>query len=128
MSYVTGDTGFFDSFITLLETGVAQAAHAGAAAHRADAQAAMLGVKSGRRYGGHTAAAPGEPAGIVTTHLFESVQVDQDGNDAIVYSDDPVAVFQEFGTVRMPAHPFFFQGIVAGQAAAEAALAAWIGG
>ncbi len=73
-------------------------------------------------------AAPWERSGA----LLDSIGVSVAGDEAVVGSSDPVAVWQEHGTSRIPPRPFLAPAAAAhGEAAAQAvgaAVAAAIGG
>lgn len=47
-----------------------------------------------------------EMAPVDTGRLRGSIDVQRDGNNHTVTTDVPYAPFLEFGTTRMPAHPF----------------------
>ena len=74
---------------------------------------------------------PDDPL-LRTGELRDSIQVVADGSTAGAVSDDPVAVYQEMGTVRIPPRPFLGpagftskQGI---ERVVSAILFRWVGG
>jgi hypothetical protein len=102
---------------------IANAALAAAAGDMADLVRALLSQEPGAPHD-----APWQRTGTLET----SINASADGPEALIGSADPVAVWQEQGTPRIPPRPFL--GPVAAQsgaAAAEAvgaAVAAAIGG
>lgn len=54
----------------------------------------------------HTSSAPGSPPAVDYGFLINSVQSAQDGNDAIVFTDDEAALPLELGTAKVAARPF----------------------
>lgn len=66
---------------------------------------------SGRIYSGHRASAPGEPPTRVTGELQDSittaVEVTMSGVSGVVETEDPKAVYHEFGTSKEAPRPFF---------------------
>jgi phage gpG-like protein len=78
----------------------------------------MQGPKSGRKYGGHQASAPGEAPAIDYGTLVNSIQVEMVNDlQAIVYTNTEYAVGLELGTVHIRPRPFMEPGAMSQKAA-----------
>lgn len=64
------------------------------------------GTKSGRRYGSHTASAPGQAPANWTGKLLSSIRVQKTKGVAFVSVTAKYAEFLEFGTSKMRPRPF----------------------
>lgn len=73
----------------------------------------QTGAKSGRRYGKHTASAPGQAPATDTGVLQNNIvlNIEATGLVANVESRAKYSVFLEFGTTKMKARPFMFPAL-----------------
>tara|TARA_Y100001937_G_C6873274_1_gene221552 strand:- start:37 stop:447 length:411 start_codon:yes stop_codon:yes gene_type:complete len=73
----------------------------------------QTGAKSGRRYGKHTASAPGQAPATDTGFLQNNIilNIEATGLVANVESRAKYSVFLEFGTTKMKARPFMFPAL-----------------
>lgn len=55
---------------------------------------------------------PGEPPGIDTGNLKNSITAEPDGRSWVVYTQVEYAIHLEYGTVRMAARPFFLPAVL----------------
>ncbi len=86
------------------------ALEAGARVYEGFVKTSMNTTKHGRTYrrGGksHTASAPGEAPAIDYGLLINSIGVEREGNDAVIFTSAAAGPHLEFGTARMQARPF----------------------
>lgn len=83
---------------------------AGAHIYEGFVKSSMNSAKQGRTYRrgkkSHTASAPGEAPAIDYGSLINSIGVEREGNDAVIFTSAEAAPHLEFGTARMQARPF----------------------
>lgn len=71
----------------------------------------LTGSKSGRRYGSHTASAPGQSPANDTGALVKSISVEKKNKTADVVIDKEYAEYLELGTSKMRPRPFIMPSI-----------------
>lgn len=90
----------------------------------ASAKEKMAEGKSGRRYGDHTASAPGEAPAIDSGNLAASIQIEPDGDlRAIIVVGAEYGPHLEYGTSRMAARPFLTPAMEEARPGFEKAIA-----